>query len=211
MSEDNTEATVAEEEPATKAKTKPKKKNRNNVASTLLGPTLIQLIAMAPGHKTYRALVSKAAGKLLPGDLATYQQIVHWLEYDIPSRMPPSSSNELVLNYDCSETEMGTANYTCARYGTSTVAINTTKMRQLVQSCDGWDQLMDEVDDLANEIAGNNVDWSDAGNFQYDNHEPEDSENFSCSSSDSIETWRSRVKNFIYANFPGDYDRLMGS
>lgn len=148
------------------------------------GPTLIELTKAAPGSDHVRALLLARFGTLVPEGIKEYDKVVEWVEengckpYVPPAPLPPihpaperGRNIAFSIEYDFSDTEIGTCNYSVCREGSAEHAITEERLRDLVQNNDSIDDIVSEITDMADEDPWELDPEMDSGDMDHDNYQ----------------------------------------
>jgi hypothetical protein len=179
----------------------------------LFEPGFIELIRLAPRNPLVRGLILKLTGQM-PPECATFEEVREWAESHCQkkSRPPvhgsvhPNEEEGIRIPVDFSETEYGRADYSVPRSGTDEFHLSAEELLEIIQDVIDADEGMNEiVDVIAEKIvddAWNRCDPSldDYGDYEYENHESNDSGN--CETTCSRDQIRHRVLEFVRAHHP---------
>ena len=176
----------------------------------------IELITLAPRNAVVRGLILAQTGKMPGDERMTFEEIKEWVETtcDKPSRPPKrgSAREAITITVEFSETERGRAIYSVPRSGSDEFAIDENELIEMVQEAiddgKGLDGVIDKVvtliDDEAWERCEPNMD--DYGEYDYDDHECNDTTNSDTEYSQS--QIRERLLVFLQSNYPGLLEEL---
>lgn len=161
----------------------PPEKERISSAAVLLGKTLLELLRLNPTNPQVRAQVMAKCKQSPPPEATTFEQLVDWLEFNVPDENSwayieagaATPAVELVLN--CSETELGSCNYSCVNSGVARVPFSEQELRALADEAESFQELWDNLLDELSENWGDYVDWRGGEDYEYEGHEASDSDN----------------------------------
>jgi hypothetical protein len=174
----------------------------------------LELLRLAPRNPHVRALILKLTGKMPGPDCATLEQIQEWTETTCQKKTRPlpnrstrgAAQDGISIDVDFSETEYGRADYSVPRSGSDEFHLGAEELLEIVQDAIDAEEGMDEIVDLIAERIMDDA-WNrcnpsldDYGEYDYDNHEANDSDNGQTAcSKDQI---RNRVLAFVSARHP---------
>lgn len=174
----------------------------------------IELLTIAPRNSYVRGLILKLTGKLPPLACETFEEIKEWVETTC-ERKPRVSANGtqrnnregISISVDFAETECGRADYSVRRYGQSEFEINEDDLLEIVQCAidaeDGIDEVVEVIAGKIDDDAWNQCepDMDDYGDYNYDDHENNDTRNPEITF--SRPDIRERVLSFLRDRHPG--------
>ena len=192
--------------------TLPAPPERKCVIEDVFDSSFLELLQLVPTNPFVRAWVLKFCGKLPPEDCGTFELLKDWVEFNcvkrprFKPRIDTSSDDGIGINVRFTETEYGRANYSVDRSGEDTFRIGADELLDIVQAAidsgGGMTEVLDtisgRVDDDAWSECEPNMD--DYGEYEYDEHNSNDSGNGETSySRDQIKT---RVLAYLQNNQP---------
>jgi len=151
-------------------------------------PSFIQLLGLAPRNPIVRALVLKQTGKMPAPELETFDEIKEWVETNCDRKsLPPHSrpmppGGGISINVEFSEIEYGRASYSVSRSGRGSFQVEADELLEIVQRAIDAGQRMDDVVDVITENIDADAwtqcqpDMEDSGDYDYDNHDSNDTE-----------------------------------
>jgi hypothetical protein len=152
------------------------------------GP-FIELIGLAPRNPLVRGLILAQTGKMPEPEHETFEQIKEWVETTCEKKVRPPAiaqgrvGDGIVIPVEFSETEYGRASYSVPRSGTDEFALDAEELLALVQaavdSAEDLEEVIEKIAGLIDEDAWNRCDpnLEDYGDYDYDQHESDDSGN----------------------------------
>ena len=174
--------------------------------------SFIELLKLVPANPFVRAWVLKFTGKLPPVECGSYEQLQDWVECNCVKRIrKPAATHQrdgdgISISVDFSEQEYGRANYSVERSGTDTFQVSADELMEMIRDAiaDGGaisavvEAIAERIDDDAWDHV--NPDLNHYGDYDYDQHESDDSDNAEVQySRDHI---RNAVLQFIRENHP---------
>jgi hypothetical protein len=178
----------------------------------------IELITLAPRNPVVRGLILAQTGKMPEAERETYEQIKDWVETTCDKKLrPPNATRShagdgIRIKVEFSETEHGRANYSVPRYGTDEFALDADELIEMVQkSIDdgaGVNGVIEQIATLIDEDAWNRCDpnLDDYGDYDYDEHESNDSGNSATEFSNA--QIRERLMAFLRTSHPDLLEEL---
>ena len=185
----------------------------------LAGP-FIELIGLAPRNPLVRGLILAQTGKMPEPERITFEQIKEWVETTCDPRAGGGYQTKaarltetgIVIKVEFSETEYGRANYSVPRSGSDEFALDADELLEMVQaavdSAEDLDEVIEKIAGLIDEDAWNRCDpnLEDYGDYDYDQHESDDSGNSEIEfSRDQI---RDRLLAFLRERHPNLLEEL---
>jgi hypothetical protein len=154
------------------------------------GP-FIELIGLAPRNPLVRGLILAQTGKMPEPEHETFEQIKEWVETTCAPRAGGGhqikaarlTETGIVIPVEFSETEYGRASYSVPRSGSDEFALDAEELLELVQaavdSAEDLEEVIEKIASLIDEDAWNRCDpnLEDYGDYDYDQHESDDSGN----------------------------------
>jgi hypothetical protein len=194
--------------------------NRCKIDEVFAGP-FIELIGLAPRNPVVRGLILAQTGKMPEPERTTFEQIKDWVETTCDKKVRPAnqtngtrtpSRDGIVIKVEFSETEYGRANYSVPRSGSDEFALDADELLEMVQaavdSAEDLDEVIEKIAGLIDEDAWNRCDpnLEDYGDYDYDQHESDDSGNSEIEfSRDQI---RDRLLAFLRERHPNLLEEL---
>lgn len=171
----------------------------------VMNAQLLNLLRIAPRNAVVRSHVQAMFGEAIPDELATFEQIKEWLEFKFPVprldgtrqraygiaqtrnrstqlRHPVHPnlhlpSEELFVPVHFSEIEYGRANYTVRRSLDYDVPIDASNVTRMVRDGLELDGIVREITEIALQNASGNDPGGGHEDYDYNNHECNDSDN----------------------------------
>ena len=149
----------------------------------------IELIGLAPKNPVVRGLILAQTGKMPGTERETFEQIKEWVETTCEKKSrPPNgtrspSRNGIAIRVEFSETEYGRADYSVPRSGSDEFTLDEDELLTMIQEViDDGDRLDGVIDKIAEEINDNawnrcEPDLDDCGDYDYSDHDSNDSGN----------------------------------
>jgi hypothetical protein len=176
----------------------------------------IELITLAPRNAVVRGLILAQTGKMPGDERMTFEEIKEWVETtcDKPSRPPKrgSAREAITVTVEFSETECGRASYSVPRSGREEFALDENELIEMVQEAiddgKGLDGVIERVVNLIDDEGWDRCEpvMDDYGDYDYENHECDNTNNSSIEASNS--QIRERLLVFLQANHPGLLEEL---
>jgi len=149
----------------------------------------VELIRLVPLNPFVRALVLKLTGKMPGSECGTFDQIRDWVELNCDRRSRASSNGAgrrsaeggIRISVRFADVEYGRARYTVGRWSTEEFHVGADDLLELIQEAIDSGGDIDEVVEL---VAGKvdddawnqcDPDLDDYGDYEYDEHESNDS------------------------------------
>jgi hypothetical protein len=187
----------------------PATNRRCNIEEVFARP-FIELIGLAPRNPVVRGLILSQTGRLPGSERETFEQIKEWVETTCDKRMrPPNvtrSEDAFAVNVEFSETEHGRASYSVPRSGSDEFTLNVEELVPMIEEAvddgDGIDTVVDKIAELIHSEAWDRCepDLDDYGDYDYEDHESNDSGNTSVEF--STNQVRDRLNQFLRERHP---------
>ena len=189
----------------------PAASNRCKIEDVFASP-FIELIGLAPRNPVVRGLILSQTGKLPGPERETFEQIKEWVETTCDKRLrPPNTAHSqagdgFAVRVEFSDTEYGRANYSVPRSGSDEFTLDAAELLRMIEKAiddgDGIDTLVDNIAELINSEAWDRCDpnLEDYGDYDYDQHDSNDSGNSSVEFSKT--QVRDRLLHFLRERHP---------
>lgn len=191
------------------------------IITEALSSALIDSLKLHPNHPVYRALVLSTLGKMPPPELTTFDEVVHWIEFNCearnkvrnePGRAAPAPANTLEIRLSFSDTEVGTCHYTVDRYGSGTYRFTAADLEDMAEDVENIDELVESIEvsisDRARDVQGD-MEQSDDGP-DFNNYNSTDTENEQWEYCDSQNERRARLIAFLQRNLSVEQRERLG-
>lgn len=183
--------------------------------------SVIELLKTAPHNDTVRAVILAHLKQPIPVDKLTYESIREWIEATIPAPVrhrwnpvpaapgQPETPGNMILRFDIKgdDEERGRASYTVVRRGRGYRDLNTVDFMRMVSDSDNITELMNQLDEWISDDWESYVEFTDYGEYQYDDHEGNDWVDAEWDY--AITDVREFVKSQVLRLSPEEYRRLM--
>jgi hypothetical protein len=174
--------------------------NRCKIDEVFASP-FIELIGLAPRNPVVRGLILSQTGRLPEPERVTFEQIKEWVETTCDKKIRPPNAprsqagDGFAIKVDFSETEHGRAHYSVGRSGSDEFALDADELVEMVQKAidaEAWNRCEPNLDDY--------------GDYEYDEHESNDSGNADVEFSRT--QVRDRLLGFLRERHPGLLEEL---
>ena len=191
--------------------------NRCKIDEVFASP-FIELIGLAPRNPVVRGLILSQTGRLPEPERVTFEQIKEWVETTCDKKIRPPNAprsqagDGFAIKVDFSETEHGRAHYSVGRSGSDEFALDADELVEMVQKAidagGGLERVVEDIATLIDDEAWNRCDPSldDYGDYEYDEHESNDSGNADVEFSRT--QVRDRLLGFLRERHPGLLEEL---
>jgi predicted metal-dependent HD superfamily phosphohydrolase len=188
-------------------------KKRISNAEEILGTTLLAMVKINPTEKQVRALVMSRCLKQVPHDLVKADEIVDWIEFNIPapktgppvakdSPDPDPSRFEIML--DTSEREVGRCDYSMINYGRSRFVVDLV---ELAEGAATWRDLWESINGECDELVWEHNSVHDSDDQEYENYDSSETENGNWTMVEQAQT-RERIRARLRERYPDIFHRL---
>ena len=192
---------------------------RRCVIDEVFASPFIELLGLAPRNPVVRSLILAQTGKMPGPERTTFEQIKEWEETTCDKKVRPRNqpavraAEGITVTVEFSETEYGRADYSVDRSGSAEFALDADELLEMVRDAiDSEEGLDGVVDQIASQIDDDawsrcSPDLDDYGEYNYDEHEANDSNNGSTEYSRS--QIRDRLHVFLRERHPELLEELV--
>ena len=191
--------------------------NRCKIDEVFASP-FIELIGLAPRNPVVRGLILSQTGRLPEPERVTFEQIKEWVEMTCTKKIRPPNTprsqagDGFAIKLEFSETEYGRAHYSVGRSGSDDFTLDADEVLALVHAAiddaTGVEAVVDKIAELIDTEAWERCEpnLDDYGDYEYDEHESNDSGNGSVDYSRT--QVRERLLGFLRERHPGLLEEL---
>ena len=191
--------------------------NRCKIDEVFASP-FIELIGLAPRNPVVRGLILSQTGLLPEPERVTFEQIKEWVEMTCTKKIRPPNAprsqagDGFAIKLEFSETEYGRAHYSVGRSGSDDFTLDADEVLALVHAAiddaTGVEAVIDKIAELIDTEAWERCEpnLDDYGDYEYDEHESNDSGNGSVDYSRT--QVRERLLGFLRERHPGLLEEL---
>ena len=195
----------------------PRPDGRKSDLSEHFAANFIERLQSAPNNLMVRAHMMKVLKQLPPGELDTFEQLKDWVEKNFfavvtpPAASPdvrpaPRTQPTIGIEFTASETESGRCRYSVNRRGSHSEPVTLSQLTEWInEGCD-LDEILSNIKDEAS--SSGNIEMDDYGDYSYEDHEANDTDNFSIELQTPYNTAVERIRELLSEHAPEALETL---